>query len=226
MSSEMERLDRLAERLRALPAADPGPATRVRAWNLVSARLTATPAAGMHRSRPLRLVAALAAALALLLVGSAVAAAQSLPNSALYPVKRFDENLRAALTFGSQPQFSYRLELAGTRLQEASAMLEQGRLDLAEASLGSYQADLAEAAALAVEAGSPNVTALLGSWLQEAIEVHDAQLALLQGQITNPEAQAAIQEARDRALNTTVPGQAQPKPTDRGPRNSPRPTGG
>lgn len=222
----MERLDRLAERLRSVPAVDPGAAGRIRAWNLVSASLTSKPAArASRRWRPVRLAGALAAAVALLLVGTAVAAAQSLPTSPLYPVKRFDENLRAALTVGTQARFNYQLELARTRLAEAQAMLEQDRVDLADASLESYDADLTEAADLAASAGSPGATALLESRLQEAIDVHDAQLAQLQGEVTNPKARAAIQEARDRALNMTPPGLTTPRP-DHSPRNSPRPNGG
>jgi len=160
-----------------------------------------------------------------LLLGTAVAAAQSLPNSPLYPVKRFDEGVRASLTLGTTARFDYQLELARTRLVEAQAMLEQDRLDLAEASLSSYQADLSQAADLAASASTPGVRGMLENRLQEAIAVHDAQLALLQREVTNPVAQAAIQEARDRALNTTPPGQSRPKP-DHSPRNSNRPNGG
>jgi uncharacterized protein DUF5667 len=226
MSTEMERFERLAERLRAVPAADPGAAGRIRAWNLVSASLTAKPAVSTARRwRPLRLAGALAAALAVLLLGTAVAAAQSLPNSPLYPVKRFDEGVRASLTLGTTARFDYQLELAQTRLVEAQAMLEQDRLDLAEAALSSYEADLSQAADLAASAGSPGVRGMLEDRLQEAIAVHDAQLAQLQGEVTNPVAQAAIQEARDRALNTTPPGQSRPKP-DHSPRSSNRPNGG
>ncbi len=212
MNTEMDRFERLAERLQALPRVDPDPATRIRAWNLVSARLAGGPvAAPARRWRPFRLATALVAALAVLLVGSAAASAQSLPNSALYPIKRFDEGLRATLTLGAPARFSYRLELARIRLVEAQAMVDAGRLDLAEAALQSYETDLAEAAAEAEQAGSPSDQALLESRLQEAIQVHDAQLAHLQGQVTNPAAVAAIQAARDRALNTTPPASAKPK---------------
>ena len=102
MNTEMDRFQRLAERLQGLPAITPDAATRIRAWNLVSARLAGGPvAAPARRWRPFRLATALVAALAVLLVGSAVASAQSLPNSALYPIKRLDEGLRMTLTLGA-----------------------------------------------------------------------------------------------------------------------------
>lgn len=215
MSTEMARLERLAERLRGVPAVDPGPAGRIRAWNLVSASLAARPAAAAPKPRPwrsLRLAGALAAALAVLLLGTVVAAAQSLPNSALYPVKRFDENVRAALSLGTTAQFNYRLELADTRLAEARAMLAQDRLDLAEAALKDYETDVTEAASLADSDGSPADKATLENRLQEAIEVHDAQLQQLLGEVTNPVARAAIQEAVNRALNAAPSSPARPKP--------------
>jgi len=222
VNPETDRFDRLAERLRGLPPVAPDPATRVRAWNLVSARLAGGPvAAPARRWRPFRLATALVAALAVLLVGTAVASAQSLPNSALYPIKRFDEGLRVALTLGAPARFSYHLELARIRLEEAQAMVDAGRLDLTEAALQSYQADLVEAAAEAEQAGSPADQALLESRLQEAIQVHDAQLANLQGEVTNPDAVAAIQAARDRALNTTPPGSGKPKAPAHSPKSSP-----
>jgi hypothetical protein len=224
MSTEMDRLQRLADRLRTVTPVDPGPAGRIRAWNLVSASLTVRPAAAPRpRAWPsLRLAGALAGAVAVLVLGAVTAAAQSLPNSPLYSVKRFDENVRAALTVGTTARFDYRLELADTRLVEAQAMIEQDRLDLAEAALESYDADLAEAAALAAEAGSPAATDLLETRLERAIAVHDAQLQGLQGEVTNPVARAAIQAARDRALSTAPAGQLNPKPSH-SPRSSNRP---
>jgi nucleotide-binding universal stress UspA family protein len=222
VNTEMDRFERLAERLQGMPPVTPDPATRIRAWNLVSARLAGGPvAAPARRFRPFRLATALAAALAVLLVGSAVASAQSLPNSPLYSIKRFDEGLRLALTVGAPTRFSYHLELARIRLVEAQAMVDADRLDLAEAALQSYEADLAEAAAEAEQAGSPADQALLENRLQEAIQVHDAQLANLQGQVTNPAAVAAIQAARDRALNTTPPAAGKPKTPAHSPKSSP-----
>lgn len=222
MSTEMERLERLAERLRGVPAVDPGSAGRIRAWNLVSASLAAGPAAAAPKPGPwlsLRLAGALAAALAVLMLGTVVAAAQSLPDSALYPVKRFDENVRAALTLGSTARFNYRLAVAATRLSEAQAMLAANRLDLAEGALQDYETDLTEAAALADSNGSPVDNATLENRLQEAIEVHNAQLQQLLGEVTNPVAQAALQDAMNRALNTAPSSTARPKP-DRSPKGS------
>ncbi len=222
VNTEMDRFERLAERLQGMPPVTPDPATRIRAWNLVSARLAGGPvAAPARRFKPFRLATALAAALAVLLVGSAVASAQSLPNSPLYSIKRFDEGLRLALTVGAPSRFSYHLELARIRLVEVQAMVNADRLDLAEAALQSYEADLADAAAEAEQAGSPADQALLENRLQEAIQVHDAQLANLQGQVTNPDAVAAIQAARDRALNTAPPGSGKPKTPAHSPKSSP-----
>ena len=129
------------------------------------------------------MLAALAAAV--LLVGGAVAAsADSLPDSALYPIKGVVEQVRGALAFSPSDQLTYHLELAQTRLTEAEAMIARHRLDLASQALSAMDDQLGDAAALvkAEKGTDPAIAADLENRLLQAIATHDGQLARLQGQ--------------------------------------------
>lgn len=197
----MERLEALAERLRSVEPTIPSPAAKIRGWNLVSAAVeqSATVRSRSHSVR--RLVLAAVAAAVLLVAGAVAASADSLPDSALYPLKGVVENVRGAFTFSPSDQLTYRLELARTRLTEAEAMIARHRLDLASQALGAMNDQLNNAAQLVrtEESVDPAVAADLENRLLQAIDVHDRQLAGLQGQVTNPAAQTAIANARDRA---------------------------
>jgi hypothetical protein len=199
--SENQRLERLAERLRAIEAAAPSPAAKIRAWNLVSAGLQ-KPAAGVARERSgARLLVAGLAASALLVAGAIAAAADSLPDSAFYPVKGTIENLEGAFALTAADQFKHHLTLAATRLREADAMFARHRVDLADQALVGMEDQLTSAAAVVktVKASDAPVAGSLEGQLQQAVQTHDNQLAGLQGQVTNPTAVVAITRARNRA---------------------------
>ena len=201
MTPEVERLERLAERLRAVDPYVPPPGAKIRGWNLV---LAAVEQSNTARSRvhPIRrLVLATVAAAVLLVAGAVAASADSLPDSVFYPLKGVLENTRGALTFGASDQLAYHLELANTRLTEAQAMFARHRVDLAAEALSALD-DQLNAAALVIQAekqSDPAVGAAMENRLRQAIVTHDAQLAGLQGQVTNPTALNAIMQARDRA---------------------------
>jgi hypothetical protein len=142
------------------------------------------------------------------------------------------------LTFGASDQLAYHLELANTRLTEAQAMFARHRVDLADQALGALDDQLNDAALViqAEKQTDPAVGAAMENRLRQAISTHDAQLAGLQGQVTNPTAVNAIVQARDRAAqalqtagkpatsngkgngNASTPGQGN------GASNSPHPT--
>ena len=221
MSSELERLERLAERLRAVDTATPSPNAKIRGWNLVLAAVeqSATVRSRAHPVR--RLVLAAVAAAVLVVVGAVAASADSLPDSAFYPLKGVLESARGALTFGASDQLTFHLDLARTRLTEAEAMFARHRVDLADQALSAMNEQLNDAA-LVVQAEKQSDAAAgasLENRLQQAIATHDAQLAGLQGQVTNPSAVNAIMQARDRAaqsLQTAANPVASPSGTGQG----------
>lgn len=201
MISESQRLERLAERLRAVNPAQPSPAAKIRAWNLVSADLQ-KPANRSYRRRSAgRLILAGFAAAALLVAGAVAAAADSLPDSAFYPIKGTIETVEGAFALTPTDQFNHHLSLAGARLREAEAMFARHRVDLADQALAGMEEQLTNAATVVktAKATDPAVSASLERELQQAVETHDNQLAGLQGQVTNPTAAAAITTARNRA---------------------------
>ncbi|HEX9097811.1 MAG TPA: DUF5667 domain-containing protein [Candidatus Dormibacteraeota bacterium] len=229
MTSEMERLERLAERLRAVDPVMPSPGAKIRGWNLVLAAVeqSATVRSRTHPVR--RLVLAAVAATVLLVAGAVAASADSLPDSALYPLKGVMENVRGALAFSPSDKLAYHLDLARTRLTEAEAMIARHRVDLADQALSSLDDQLNDAALLvqAEMTGDPALAASLENRLVQAIATHDQQLAGLQGQVTNPAAIAAITQARDRAAQAlqTSNGKPSASPSNgKGPSTSPHPT--
>ena len=238
MTPEVQRLERLAERLRAVDPVTPSPGAKIRGWNLVLAAVeqSATVRSRAHPVR--RLVLAAVAATVLLVAGAVAASADSLPDSVFYPLKGVLENVRGALAFSPSDQLTYHLDLAKTRLTEAEAMIARHRVDLADPALSALDDQLNDAA-LVVQAekqSDATIGAAMENRLQQAIAAHDAQLLGLQGQVTNPTAVSAIATARARAaqaLQTAAKpaagnGHGSPSPNGKGlgsaPATSPRPT--
>jgi hypothetical protein len=225
----MERLERLAERLRAVDPVMPSPGAKIRGWNLVLAAVeqSATVRSRTHPVR--RLVLAAVAAAVLLVAGAVAASADSLPDSALFPLKGVMENVRGALAFSPSDKLAYHLDLARTRLTEAEAMIARHRIDLADQALSSLDDQLNDAALVvqAEKAGDPALAASLENRLVQAIATHDQQLAGLQGQVTNPAAIAAITQSRDRAAQALQTSNGKPSASPgngKGPSTSPHPT--
>src|SRR6202165_6205670 len=63
-----------------------------------------------------------------LVAGAVAASADSLPDSALYPLKGVVENVRGALAFSPADKVRFHLDIARTRLIEAQAMIARHRL--------------------------------------------------------------------------------------------------
>ena len=226
----MERLERLAERLRAVDPVMPSPGAKIRGWNLVLAAVEQSATVRSRRHPVRRLVLAAVAAAVLLVAGAVAASADSLPDSALYPMKGVMENVRGALAFSPSDKLAYHLDLARTRLTEAEAMIARHRLDLGAQALSSLN-DQLDAAALVVQAEmqrDPALAASLQNRLIQAIATHDQQLAGLEGQVTNPAAIAAITQARDRAAQALQTSNGNPSASPagnaKGPSSSPHPT--
>lgn len=238
MTPEVQRLERLAERLRAVEPFVPPPGAKIRGWNLVLAAVEQSTRA-RSRVHPVRRMVLVTVAAAVLLVAGAVAAsADSLPDSVFYPLKSVVENARGALTIGASDRLAYHLDLARTRLAEAQAMFARHRVDLAEQALSALDDQLNDAA-LVVQAekqSDPTIGAAMENRLRQAIATHDAQLVGLQGEVTNPTALNAIMQARDRAAqalqtagkpaasNEKGSGNSSSTPQGSGPESSPHPT--
>jgi hypothetical protein len=237
LTPEVERLERLAERLRSVDPVMPSPGAKIRGWNLVLAAVEQSATVRSRRHPVRRLVLAAVAAAVLLVAGAVAASADSLPDSALYPLKGVMENVRGALAFSPSDKVAYHLDLARTRLTEAEAMIARHRLDLADEALNGLDDQLNDAA-LVVQSekqSDPGLAASLEHRLIQAIATHDQQLAGLQGQVTNPAAIAAITQARDRAAQAILTADqpassnggkpsASPGGNGKGPSTSPHPT--
>ena len=119
MTPEVQRLERLAERLRSVDPFVAPPGAKIRGWNLVLAAVEQSTAARSRAHPVRRLVIGLVAAAVLLVAGALAASADSLPDSPIYPLKAVIESARGALTFSAADKLSYHLDLARTRLTEA-----------------------------------------------------------------------------------------------------------
>jgi hypothetical protein len=215
LTSEVQRLERLAERLRAVDPVPPSPGAKIRGWNLVLAAVEQSVTV-RSRARPVQRLLVAAVAVAVLLVAGAVAAsADSLPDSALYPLKGVLENVRGALAFSPSDQLNHHLDLAKVRLTEAEAMIARHRVELADQALNALNDQLNAAAGLvqSEKQSDPAIGAAMENRLRQAIATHDTQLAGLQGSVTNPTAVSAITHARDRAAEA-LKAAAKPAPSN------------
>ena len=86
--------------------------------------------------------------------GVAYAASNSLPGSALYPVKRAVEQVELAMATTPESQAQVHMALADQRLNEAAALAKSGQQQLAEQAVKEYSAQVD--AALAVLPTSPS----------------------------------------------------------------------
>ena len=212
MTPEERRLERLADRLRAVDPYVASPGAKIRGWNLVLAAVeqAATVRTGTHPVRRLVVAAVIAA---VLLVGVGLAAsADSLPDSPLYPLKGVLEKARGVLAFSPADKFTYHLELARTRLTEADAMIARHRLDLVGSALNAFD-DQVAAASSVVQAETrtdPTVATDMENRLRRSLATQDAHLQDLQGQVQNPATVDAISRARDRAAHALPGGPHKP----------------
>jgi hypothetical protein len=203
LTPEVQRLERLAERLRAVDPFVAPPGAKIRGWNLVLAAVEQSTAARSRAHPVRRLIVGLVAAGVLLVAGALAASADSLPDSPIYPLKGVLENVRGALAFGASDKLAYHLDLARTRLTEAEAMISRHRVDLAGTSLKALD-DQLKSAALLVQTerlANPAAAVHLQDRLRQAVATDDQQLADLQVQVQTPAAAGAISQARQHATD-------------------------
>jgi uncharacterized protein DUF5667 len=203
LTPEVERLERLAERLRTVDPFVAPPGAKIRGWNLVLAAVEQSTAARSRAHPVRRLIVGIVVAVVLLVAGALAASADSLPDSPIYPLKGVLESARGALTFSAADKLAYHLDLARTRLTEAEAMISRHRVDLAGTSLKALDDQLKSAALLVQSERQVNAPAAarLQDRLRLAVATDDQQLADLQGQVQTSAAAGAITQARQQAAD-------------------------
>jgi hypothetical protein len=183
---------------------------------------------------------AMAAATALAATVSAFAAPSALPDSPLYPVKHFEEDLRLALT-PSNERLNVQLQLASERLREAQAMAANHKPLLAENSLRGFELILNNAAAALKNPADPGAA-------KDALDALRVKLSAVEQENANRDDDAAgvkrlvagasdeVDRIEQRDTVSTPPGvvttgdptpTATPEATPQAtPRPTPRPTDG
>jgi hypothetical protein len=161
---------------------------------------------------------ALGLAAVLLAIGTLGAAASSLPDSALYPLKGLEESAQGLVTFQPVDRFNFHLMLSRRRLAEAQAMFAAGRTELGIKMLDALDDQIAQAADVvrSVRSADPQLGTRMGEALSKAVEAHAQLLSGLQGKVTNPRALNAIANAEDhaqRAIQVANGPSASPSPT-------------
>ena len=203
MTPEVQRLERLAERLRTVDPFVAPPGAKIRGWNLVLAAVEQSTAARSRAHPVRRLLIGVVVAMVLLVAGALAASADSVPDSPIYPLKGVLESARGAVTFSAADKLAYHLDLARTRLTEAEAMISRHRVDLAGTSLKAFDDQLKSAALLVQTERQVNAPAAarLQDRLRLAVATADQQLADLQGQVQTSAAAGAIIQARQQAAD-------------------------
>lgn len=129
---ELEPLLRTAAMTRAAVAIAPRAESRARGWQRVSEALRETsPARASIFSAMPRWAVAMAALIVFLVASGATAgaAAGSLPDSFLYPVKLATEKVQLSLTFSHLVKTELLVKLADRRVSEITSMAEKGKPD-------------------------------------------------------------------------------------------------
>ena len=221
--NELERQALLADRLRAIAPVRPSEAARLRGWNVVASQLRpleARPAINRRLALPVAL-----AGLLLVAGGIFASAAQSEPDSALYPVKGVEESVYGAFLFSPSDRVSYHLQLAARRLEEAKNMFDRGRIALGAQALYAFSAQTEEAARVieSLRPASPSLAAHLAQQLRFTVSVQGRRLDALQARVQDPAGLKAISEARDRSRQAANTVSATPAPSV-SPSPSPSPT--
>ena len=187
---------RLRMRARVLSRLDPrGPSLADNAW--IGLELLGRPAPYIVRG------VALAALLAVAGLGATVAAADTLPDDILYPVKVASEAVRLALAAMPDDRASVELSIAEHRLSEAERLAASGRTSDALVASAMYSQHVASAAAELV----PNDTSSVAVQLETTFaQQRDRAQQLATTLSANTKSAAAAQILATIAKPTVAPG--------------------
>lgn len=144
--------------------------------------------------------------LVILFAGGAFAKTDSLPapgilpGSPFYFLKSLSENIGTFFTFGDGNKANRYADLAETRLAEAKALIEDGKLDIAENAIGKYKEhlDLALAKAEEGKANGLDTDEVLAK-VYEATLKHQAVLAEVYEKVPD-QAKPAIERAMEAGM--------------------------
>ncbi|KAF0106252.1 MAG: hypothetical protein FD147_2543 [Chloroflexi bacterium] len=126
--------------------------------------------------------------------GAVYASGDALPGEVLYPVKVAVEGARLAASFSDAGDAALLLEFAGERLDEARALLQEGRMDGFDQALNDFAAELAVALNALQGLNDPLEAQALVAVFTEALLQHEAALSEISAQIP-AEAQPAFDQA-------------------------------
>ncbi|HEX9343961.1 MAG TPA: DUF5667 domain-containing protein [Actinomycetota bacterium] len=165
------------------------------------------PASRRSSRRPLRRLATLALAAALVLVPLVLFAGGALPGNPLYQVKLATEQIHLTTVAWSPPRVAdLRTQLAGTRLDELEGLVASGQLDQVPAAIGALDGAVNAAEQSTDDAGvhDPRTRALLDQRLSSLQNQRVAQLSALLKRLpaaTPTAARVRIQDAVRRSLD-------------------------
>ena len=126
--------------------------------------------------------------------GAAYASGDALPGEVLYPVKLVVEDARLASSFSDAGDAALLLEFAGERLDEARALLQEGRTDGVDQVLNDFAAKMAVALNPLQGLNDPLEAQALAAAFTEALPQHEAALSEISAQVP-AEAQPAFDQA-------------------------------
>lgn len=126
--------------------------------------------------------------------GAAYASGDALPGEVLYPVKLVVEDARLASSFSDAGDAALLLEFAGERLDEARALLQEGRTDGVDQVLNDFAAKMAVALNALQGLNDPLEAQALAAAFTEALPQHEAALSEISAQVP-AEAQPAFDQA-------------------------------
>lgn len=247
LSSELEPLLRLASELRSMPRISAPESLRTTRRPVFASPRRETPVIDLSSRRwrrpwfrpafvwavPLARAAAALLAAFLLLGGTVVASASSLPEEPLYPVKLAVERLQLALAPNPQVRAELEMQFAARRLGEVEAAALQARTEAVRRGLELYEervsSVLSSVDAANGESDESQQQQTIEDALKHSVEVLEGVVAKLEDRfdgrdnVRAPEAiRAAIERARERAEERVQSGKgARP-----GPRSEPKPESG
>lgn len=208
LRAELEPLLRLSVELRSMPRVVAPESLRTSRRPVFRSPSRVTPIAAASRGRgwgairpasawaaPLvRLAAGLAAAL-LLLGGSMVASANSLPEEPLYPLKLAMESAQLALVPDPRSRVELEIQFAARRLEEVQSAARQGKTEAVQRGLALYE-ERVESALSAAQAAPIPVERKEDPRLQDALERQQQLLEEVYSQVPDP-AKDAILHAQE-----------------------------
>ena len=98
------------------------------------------------------------------------------PDSVLYPVDVFFDEMGVALTFGDEAKINKRFEVAEERLAEAQAMIQANKTENAEEALEIHNALMEQVRARINTTNGANETLKLQLQIEERLRIHEGKI--------------------------------------------------